>query len=328
VDKNEYQTIHDEANKLNGMMIVNDGKLGTLQIDENQMMNEAQFRVLNQSETEIQQISGANNEQMGYQSNATSGIAIEKRQAQGATINAPLGEHKKYSLLRLGEMTGSMVQGYWKHERVLRITERMTGKDRYLFLNQHVQNDDGSYQIKNNITQGKYDFVISEAPRTDTVREQNLNLVIEAVKKSPPNVVPVLLSVAFEMSDLPNKEVLMARLKPLLGINPEDEGMTAEELKQKAIQELEGQKQQQAQQSQVEQEQIAGQLEGLKLQNELLKAKIEEIMAKVKTTTQKVQVDAFKTGADVAHRKTQAELDRDERISNFVRLPGEAQGRQ
>jgi len=68
-----------------------------------------------------------------------------------------------------------------------------------------------------------------------------MNLIIEWVKKSPPEIIPHLMTMAFEMSNIPNKEQTLAKLKPILGVNPEDEDLTVEEMKQKTIKALEEQ---------------------------------------------------------------------------------------
>ena len=90
----------------------------------------------------------------------------------------------------------------------------------------------GEITLRNNITQGKFDCVVSEAPATDTVREQHLNMLIEWVKKSPPEIIPYLMNAAMELSNLPNKEQLMARIRPILGIEGgDDHNLSPEEVK-------------------------------------------------------------------------------------------------
>jgi len=182
----------------------------------------------------------------------------------------------------LGEQVISNIQGAWTKEKVLRITDRLTGAEKFVELNQKVINENGAIEIKNNVTQGKYDMIVSEMPKTDTVREQNMNLIIEWVKKSPPEVIPQLMNLAFELSGLPNKEALLAKLKPILGINPEEDQMSAEEIKQKTIQQLEAQQAEQQKEMQVKDEATALELENKQLKNEKLKAEIAEIEANVR----------------------------------------------
>ena len=308
-DKEGLQDIYEEANKPDGFVVVKDGKLSAIQIDEHQQLAESQVSILRQSEIEIQQISGANDEQMGYPSRAESGRAIEKRQRQGATVTASLFNNLRRSTKILGEQIISLVQGTWTGEKILRITDRLTGAEKFVAINEQ----DESGMIKHNITQGKYDLIVSDAPQTDTVRERNLDLIIEWVKKSPPEVIPHLMQLAFEMSNLPNKEQLLTRLRPILGINPGDEDLSAEEIKQKAIQELEAQKQVQAAMAEVEQRRIALELDRLDAENQKTRAETAKIIKladiekeKLQADKAKLELDGFKAGYEMQAKADQA----------------------
>ena len=53
-------------NSQDGLIVLNDGKSGTFQIQELGTMAPQQMDVMMQSEREMQEISGANNEALGY----------------------------------------------------------------------------------------------------------------------------------------------------------------------------------------------------------------------------------------------------------------------
>jgi hypothetical protein len=58
--------------------------------------------MLHESERELKEISGANDEQAGYKGQTLSGVALEKRQAQSSIILAPLAENLRRSQRMLG----------------------------------------------------------------------------------------------------------------------------------------------------------------------------------------------------------------------------------
>lgn len=314
-EESDLQGLYLEANKPDGYLVVGSGALKKIQIDEHQSLAASQISILQQSETEIQQVSGANAENMGYSTNGQSGRAIEKIQNQGATITASLFSNLRRSMKLLGEQTVSLVQGSWTGEKILRVTDRLSGAEKFVAINQPVgQGPNGAIILKNNITQGKYDLVVSDAPATDTVREKNLDLIIEWIKKSPPEIIPQLMNLAFEMSDIPNKEQVLAKMKPILGINPEDEDLTAEEIKQKVIQELEAQKQAQAQQGEIEARRVELELEGMEAENEKVRAETQAIMEKPAIEKEKadqgrskLELDGLKTGFDMQNRANQGQ---------------------
>ena len=315
------QALYEEVNKPDGLIEIPD--LTKIKIEEQAQLAPIQQAVLNDAEREIQEVSGANAERLGLQSNAISGAAIRERRAQGATITAPIFDNLSRSLKTLGDMIVNLIQSEWKTQKVLRITDRITGAERFSVINEVVLNDNGIYEIRNNITQGKYDVVISEAPLSDTAREQHALLIMEAVKKSPPEIIPRLLLLYFEFANLPNKDQLLLKLKPLLNVDPTEEDMSPQELKQKVLKEIEAQKNMSAQMQNLQMQDAQLDLLKKMLDNKLIEAKIQEILtgipskavkpeldfgklnvsrSRAQTERERVEVEAFRTGAQVAQK--------------------------
>jgi len=312
-DSGGLDHVYEEANSLDGFIVVDPGKLNSLTILENQDLAPAQVALLQESEREIQEIAGTNAEQMGYESNVTSGVALQKRMNQAQTMTATLFENLRRSLKLLGQQLQSNIQGFWTGEKVLRVTDRMTGAERFVALNEPLQMPNGMIAIKNNITQGKYDIIVSDSPHTDTIKEQNLALLQEVIKKAPPELAPPLLSLSFELMDLPNKEALLTKLKPILGMGIDEENMDPAELKQKALEQMQAQQQAHAQQVQVEQAMIQLDIEKKQLENAKLQAEIEAIQvnAGIKTIEAEVKKDqlelnAYEVGFDTQTKANEA----------------------
>lgn len=234
----DHQQVYDEANKQDGFIVLNDNKINSFRIDEHGELANSQVNLLLQSEKEIQEISGVNSEMAGYGSNATSGVAIEKKQTQGNIITSNLFDNERRSMKILGELVMAGIQQNWKGPKVLRVTDSLTGADRFARINEKVS-EGGAITVRNAISQGRYDCVITDMPMTDTVRELYMQMINEAVKKSPPEMVPHLILMSFEISDVPNKEQLLAKIRPILGIEPGDKDMPAEEREAKAKQQAE-----------------------------------------------------------------------------------------
>ena len=169
-----------------------------------------------------------------------------------------------------------------------------------MHLNQREQGPMGEITLRNNITQGKFDCVVSEAPATDTVREQHLNMLIEWVKKSPPEIIPYLMNAAMELSNLPNKEQLMARIRPILGIEGgDDHNLSPEEVKAQVAKTLEAQQAEAARMKQVQEAEIKLRLENLQLTNEKLAADIESIRQGDKVRRDDQALKGVKAGFDI-----------------------------
>ncbi|MBU1003016.1 MAG: hypothetical protein KKE73_10895 [Proteobacteria bacterium] len=311
----DTQAAYEEANKLDGMIVLKDGGK-RFEMDEQMGLSEGQFKIMQVSSAEIQQISGANDERLGQESRAMSGAAMDSRVRRSETLTASLFDNYRRACHRLGELAVSEVQGTWTYEKVLRITDSLTKADRFVTLNEKIKVGEGVFEVRNNVTQGKYDVVVSDAPRTDTIREQNANLLMETIKKSPPEVIPQLMLLWFEISNLPNKDAIMAKIRPMFGEAPDAQDMSPEEIKAKAMAEIQ---QQQAKAQDIDTHEHAMRaLDVAKLQAEIAEiisraeknksdaaAKPVEAGAKATdadTRRETAKVAAFKTGAEVGSK--------------------------
>lgn len=115
--------VYDEVNRTDGLILLNDGKSGTFQIQELQGLAQPQIDLLQRSETEIQEIAGANNESMGYKTSSMSEIALENKQQRSGAMTASLLKNLKKSQRMLGESITALVQDTWTGPKVLRVTD-------------------------------------------------------------------------------------------------------------------------------------------------------------------------------------------------------------
>ncbi len=183
-----------------------------------------------EADRDLQETSGAVAELLGYESNLVSGTALEKKQRAGSTVLAPIFDNLKRSDTRLGYLEMAAIQQYWQGEKIIRITDTLRGGDKKLVFNQEYMDEGGEVKLKNNITQGKYDIIVTRYPQTDTVREKMFDLLSEAIKASPAEAVPQLIDIAFEQIDLPNKDLILTRLRQTFNLEMPDDSLTREEL--------------------------------------------------------------------------------------------------
>lgn len=311
------QTLHDEINAMDGSVELNEGGLAKIKIIEGQALSQGQAELMWASESEIKQIAGTNDEAMGYKSNAVSGKALENKQRQSNTILAELFDNGRRSQFRIGRLTSSEIQDKWKGPKILRITDKITNAERFVEINQPTPNEFGAVEIKNDITQGMYDMVVSDAPQTDTTREQSLNLLIEWVKQAPPEVIPQLMSFALELSNLPNKEALLLRLRPLLGQMPGEEDMSPDEIKESVLAKMEAEKQAAEKDRQLKDQLLMLELEGKALENEKVRADIAHKNADAAKKTRETDRADYKAGHDIGRELAQDRRDQQQPQTAF-----------
>jgi hypothetical protein len=61
------------------------------------------------------------------------------------------------------------------------------------------------------------------------MREKNIELLFAAINKASADAMPILLNLAFELSDLPDKEALLEQLRAATGTMPIDTDLTKAE---------------------------------------------------------------------------------------------------
>lgn len=173
------------------------------QLEKETRLADMHFQAMREAKQELQEVSGAVEEQMGQQTNARSGVAIEARQRQGATVNTEPFDNLRLTKRRMGELMLSMMRQYWTYEKVIRITDDQTGADKFVTFNQGG---------KNMIAQGRYDIVVADHPETETTRQWMSRTLMDFASKMGPDIALPVMQVAFEMTDIPNKDAVVKKL--------------------------------------------------------------------------------------------------------------------
>jgi hypothetical protein len=220
---------YKEVNRHNGMVVLRKGKLEKIKVDENADLATGQIELMRQSEREIQEIVGATDEALQTTSYLQSAVGLDKKQEITNTVLASLFENSTYSQMRLAELTMSLIQTEWKGPKVLRITDRLSGADKFVAINERIATENGVIEIKNNLSEARFDLVPAQAPMTDTMREKHIELLFNAINKATPEMVGPILNVAFELADFYEKDILLRQIRRATGYDPSMDDMPEEE---------------------------------------------------------------------------------------------------
>ena len=174
------------------------------QFEQDTAVAREHFEIMREAKQELQEVSGAVEEQMGQQTNARSGVAIEARQRQGATVNTEPFDNLRLTKRRVGELMLALMRKHWTYEKVIRITDDQTGADKFVTFNQGGQNM---------VAQGRYDIVVSDHPETETTRNWVSRTLMDFATRQPPQIGLAIVQTALEMSDIPNKDKVMQKIK-------------------------------------------------------------------------------------------------------------------
>lgn len=240
------------------------------------------LQLMQQSINMIQQASGVTDELLGRKTNASSGIAIQARQDQGSLATAKFFDNLRLANQIQGEKQLSLVGQYFTEEKSFRITNQR-GTPEYVTINDGLP--------ENDIVRTKADFVISEDEWRATMRQAQLDELMNVVQKLAPvapQVVLAMLDLVVEGMDIPSRDELVSRIRQITGMrDPDAEEPTQEELAK-------------AQQQQ-EQQQMQKAMFEAELQGKLADA------AKKQADAQKAGAQIMQIQADVTGKNVQAQ---------------------
>jgi len=163
---------------------------------------EGLFILKQDDEASMKKISGLNPDIMGQGDKRTdSGIAILRRQRQGATISEPVYDNFRLSQRIFGETLIEMI----RHSQVYSPAEVA-----------HIMQDEKQeidieqlYKAMKSWAVGHYGYKVEQQPNMPTIRMANLEVLMNLANAG----LPIPIDVIIENSDIPNKEEIVQRVR-------------------------------------------------------------------------------------------------------------------
>lgn len=226
MDKGAVDDIEDlrrEASRPDAIIVKNQGKALILDVDRD--LADAHLDMQSRNIAMVERAGGITNENLGQNTNARSGIAIQRRQDQGALTTTILFDHLRFAKQVRGEKVLSLMSQFVTEEKSFRITNQR-GNPEYVTVN--ARND-----AETDITRTKEDFIISEADWHASVRQAMVSELAEVITKLDPQIAVQLLDLLVEMMDIPNRDEIVKRIRAITGQRDPDAdpaNMSPEEL--------------------------------------------------------------------------------------------------
>jgi hypothetical protein len=278
----DINRVREEVNRPDGDIPLKPGGMGKFQIRRDTDAASGQINMMMLDAQSIQKSAGVADENLGRQTNAVSGEAIKARQLQGSVVTTEPFDNLRLAAQIQGEKQLSLVEQFYTEAKVIRLTGAK-GAIEWVKVNQPEEQADGSMRFLNDITQSIADFVVSEQDYAGSLRQVMFDSMNQIAQKLPPEVALKFLRVAFEYSDLPNKDEITDELRRLTGERDPDKEPSPEEAQQ-----MKDQAQQQAEAIDMQRKQAM-----LALGEQ--QAKIQKLRAEA----QKIEAEARASGAAV-----------------------------
>lgn len=213
----------DEVARPDAIIVKAPGK--ELIINADRELSVAHLELMSRSISQIQSASGVTDEALGRTTNASAGIAIQRRQEQAGMATAGIFDNMRFAAQVHGEKMLSLVEQFMTEEKTFRITN-MRGSPEYITINDGLP--------ENDIVRTKADFVLSEQDWRASIRQAQVEELLGFMKHVvpvAPEIGKIALDLIVEAMDLPNGAELVNRIRQATGMrDPEAEEPTQEEI--------------------------------------------------------------------------------------------------
>ena len=253
--KMNQRQLEENAAKPNAILIFADGALSgnRVKLETAGALAQANVDLARIDYDYINQGSGINSENLGNQTNATSGIAIQGRQQEGqVTITEPFDNvHLAYH--RHGELQLSLLEQFYLAPRTVPMHSAM-GKPDFLHVNS-FDPDTGEYQ--NDLTKFTSQFILSEQAWKASLAQNSMESLwglLREIAAVDPTIVSLALDMLIQYGDLPTraKDVLIKRIRDAKGLEDPDNKDDPEQLAKKQAQEQQAQEDAQRQRAAID----------------------------------------------------------------------------
>lgn len=237
IDKADEDDILDEAARPDARIRLAKGALaeGRVKFEWGADLAQGQIELMGHSKEHILEGSGVTRDNLGQQSSAISGRAILAKQQQGAVSTAEFFDHYRQFTQISGQKNVSLIEQFMSLPKRLRILGPR-GKIEWLMVNEpQVDPETGEIFFANDLTETTADYVVDQQDYRETVRMAMAEAMFDTIGQLPPDMQMQLLDLAFELTDLPNRDEIVARLRKLNGLaGPGEEPDPAEIQRQQA----------------------------------------------------------------------------------------------
>jgi len=206
----DWDELAEEVSRPDG--IIRKRKGSELTLNNDRGLAQEHVELMSQDAEYIEATGGVTDEQMGRETNATSGKAIEARKEQGNIVNSELFDNLRVATQLLGEILLSLVEQYYTDQKIFRITNE---KNQPEFV--EINGVDPEGESLNDITSTKADFMVDSSAWTASVRQATFETLMELSTRLDPQIAMNLLDLIIDMSDIPGKDDLVSRIRAITG---------------------------------------------------------------------------------------------------------------
>ena len=222
---NSWRQVQEELARPDAVVLLNPNRpTATFKVEQDFELTAQQFQRRIQAANDIENAGGIYKSMLGKEGGATSGIAINALVEQGSVTLAEINDNYRFARRQVGEMLFSMVREDLAGVQTPVHVPASFGSRRKETVVLNQPRPDGG--LENNVALINAKVVLSDVPSTPAYRAQQLQILSEVVKSLPPEMQMATVDVLVKLTDVPERELLIERLRRLAGIQdvpPEQE---------------------------------------------------------------------------------------------------------
>lgn len=164
----------------------------------------------------LRNVGGVTNENLGRETPAQSGVAIQAKQDQGSMTTAELFDNLLLAICLRGQIRLSHIEQFWTEQKALRIV----GENSPVEWVEVNKVDPVTGQMLNDITATQADFIVDTQDYRASLAQSAMNGMFELLGKIAtfaPDVVMAVLDLLVDNADIKNKDEWVARIRKLNG---------------------------------------------------------------------------------------------------------------
>lgn len=201
----DLERARQEAARADGVLRVKPGL--RFEISRNVDLAASQASMLQEAKLEIDE-AGVSKEVQGNVNASDSGRAVQLKEQIVVRPLRKLFMNLRMAKKRLNILNVEAIQHYWKDEMLIKLTDDPEAQG--ILLNQRVVDPQtGEEAIVNDVSLGKYDLIIEEAPDTINLQSEQFDKLASLAQ----NKVPIPPEFLIEASSLPNKKKILEKMQ-------------------------------------------------------------------------------------------------------------------
>ncbi len=173
------------------------------------LVQEAQF-----ASDDMKAATGIYDAALGARSNETAGVAIARRQVQGATANFHFIDNLQRSMEHAGRVLIDLIPKVYDNERVIRLLGE-DGSQQYAPINRVMYGIDGQPIIINDLSAARFDIRVTIGKGAASKRIEAAEHMLEFLRVFP-DAAPMISDLIAKNSDWPGAEEIAKRLRAMV----------------------------------------------------------------------------------------------------------------